>query len=331
MKLEFETIIYDAHKLKIGFGHEPDNLFIQYYMDEQERLSNQSADPGMGDFTSLAWKREARRITASPVTNFGIKTFPQFGAYGFYTPKYGDGTSRVIAPINPKRTTSQAPYVELEAVGNGEVLVKVKDPSRIQYDCFRIMFRQEWFADELITYDEEITVKVDPGTYDVTVIGYTDDGRHSIESRTTMKELTQPFAIPKTHVFIVSWSPDSKYLAIGCMSDEEQAQCGMMVYRVDEEAKRLVKLSDPGGNPIESVTELAWNEGSTMLSAKTIMGKVEFFNISTSSYSKTTSSFTTKYTNNRQIATSPNGLYVVYATKELLWYEVNANTEFVVI
>lgn len=331
MKLTFEEPIIFTNEGKTNFGHEPDNLFIRYYMDQQERLSNQIAVPEMGIFDDLEWADAARLITASPVTNFGIKTFPQFGAYGFYTPKYGDGTSRVIAPINPKRPTNQAPYVELEAVGNGAVLVKVKDPSRIQYDCFRIMFRQEWFADEFITYDEEITVKVDPGTYDVTVMGYTDDGRHSIESRTTMKELTQPFTIPETHVFIVSWSPDSKYLAIGCMSDEEQAQRGLMVYRVDEEAKRLVKLSDPSGDPIESVTELAWNEGSTMLSAKTIMGEVEFFSISTSSYSKTTSSFTTKYTNNRQIATSPNGLYVVYATKELLWYEVNANAEFVVI
>lgn len=330
MKLEFETIIYDAHKLKIGFGHEPDNLFIQYYMDEQERLSNQTADPGMGDFTNLDWKEAARRITASPVTNFGIKTFPQFGAYGFYTPKYGDGTSRVIAPINPKRPTNQAPYVELEAVGNGEVLVKVKDPSRIQYDCFRIMFRQEWFATEFITYDKEITVKVDPGVYDVTVMGYTDDGKHSIESTSLMKELTQPYTIPQTPVLIVSWSPDSKYIAIGCLSDTEIFQKGLMVYRVDEDTKRLVKLSDPGGDPIVSVAELSWNDEGTMLAAKTAFGDISYFNISTSSYSKTTATFTTRFENNRQIQTSPSGQYVIYATRDLVWFEVNDTIGFTV-
>ena len=329
MSLTFELQYTEPNLKSLKIGHENDNLLVQYFLDGDDRLNNRSTVASNGIYDDLTFSREARRITAVPVTNFGIKTFPQFGAYGFYTPKYGDGTSRVLAPINPKRSTNQKPYVELEQVGT-EVVARIKDPSIIQYDCFRIMFRQEHFATEFITYDKEITVKVDPGLYNVTVMGYTDDGKHSVESTSLMKELTQPYTIPQTPVMIVSWSPDSKYVAIGCLSDTEISQRGLMAYRVDESTKRLVKLSDPGGDPIVSVAELSWNETSTMLAAKTAFGDISYFNISTSSYSKTTSTFATRFENNRQIQTSPSGQYIIYATGDLVWFEVNDTIGFTV-
>lgn len=174
MSLTFELQYTEPNLKSLKIGHENDNLLVQYFLDNDNRLNNRSAVPTNGIYNDLIFSREARRITAVPVSNFGIKTFPQFGAYGFYTPLYGDGTSRVVAPINPKSNLRPEPSLVLTQ-DETTVTVEITDPTEITYKCYRVMFREGHFAHEFITYDKTLVVdKLDlpPGTYFVTLIGF---------------------------------------------------------------------------------------------------------------------------------------------------------------
>lgn len=330
MELTFEEVLTFDNKDRLQFGHEPDNLFIEYYLRDK-RLENQSSDPYMGDFNNLDWKTEARRITAVPVSNFGIKTFPQFGAYGFFTPKYGDGTSKIISPINKKRSINEQPYLEITQIGPN-VKVNIYHPRSNVYDCYRIMFRDEWFATEFITYDLEfITDSLPPAEYDVTAIGYSDKGLVSIESKLLLVELDNPVNLPTTQLNTIVFSPNSKYVAIGCMGAPSMSAGGLFIYSVNATTNILTKLTDPSGDPIPSVKSVGWSEDNTQLTATLFDDTTRNFNISTTSYSTTTTQHNLKQEESTVITESPDGRYVMYCTEEFKWFATNTAVKFTVV
>ena len=76
----------------------------------QRRLNNESCEPINGDFTDLEFSEP--RITSSIISDFGVKTFPQFGAYGWYKLLY-EKRCKVVAPINASRYGDKRPVVEV--------------------------------------------------------------------------------------------------------------------------------------------------------------------------------------------------------------------------
>lgn len=186
MELIFEIEHNYTDKDKLQFTHDPNNEFVEYH-SEQFYLLNEASFPDMGDFTDLEWVEEDKRITSEKVSNFGVKSLPQYGPYGFYTPYYGDGTSRVLVPINPKRTRFDPPIVTVVET-NGTFKLTIEDPPSADYECYRVVFRKGWFAEEFVTYDKELTVTLYAGEYDLTVMGYIEND--IISNRTEVVTVT---------------------------------------------------------------------------------------------------------------------------------------------
>lgn len=331
MELTFEEVLTFDNKELLQFGHEPDDLFIGYYLKDR-RLENQSSDPYMGDFSNLDWQtREARRITASPVSNFGIKTFPQFGAYGFYTPLYGDGTSRVVAPINPKRGLKAEPTLEL-AQDETTVTVKITDSRNISYKCYRIMFRDGHFAYEFITYDKELVIDKEdlpPGTYITTLIGFIpEQGIASHETRTLATPLEVPYGMPEGAMSVVSWSNDGEYLAIGFPQETANDAGFMWLKRVDD---TFTKLNLPSDFPKVSINRLAWSEDNTTLMLNDDSSDEQYkFTVNTNDTLTKTTSGTGLLSYTSNVSWSPNEEYLAVGFPTLLLYKTNPNIDFVV-
>lgn len=148
MELTFEISMTHDDGGKTFCGHEPNNVFIKYYQESQ-RLGNKSAEPYLGDFTNLTFKSEPRRITHHTVKNFGVKSFPRLGAYGFYTPSYAE-TSFMVVPIN-----RQFPYHDIPEVTITDTGTTIHLRINGDYECYRIIVRKDYFATEFITYDTE--------------------------------------------------------------------------------------------------------------------------------------------------------------------------------
>lgn len=191
MKLNFEVINTYTDGELLDFTHEPDNLFTKYYKKGKHVL-NESVKPYRGDFErnklldvldyhNLIFENEPNRLTTEAISKFGVKNFPQFGSYGFFTSLYS-GKTKVLAPINKERSTYAHPRV-FATQDEHNVRVAITDPQSVTYDCYRIMFRQDLFASEFITYEREFTLpKMIPGDYELSVIGYKEGGIISVET-----------------------------------------------------------------------------------------------------------------------------------------------------
>lgn len=191
MQLNFEIINQYTDGKMMDFAHDPDNLFTKYFKKGKHVL-NESVKPYRGDFgninildeldyNNLVFENEPNRLTAQAISNFGIKNFPQFGSYGWYTTLYSN-RNFVVAPINRRRSEYAHPQLSV-ATTSTEIVVTITDPTSVKYDCYRVMFRKQLFADEFITYERELRVpKLSPGSYDVTAIGYREGGIVSVET-----------------------------------------------------------------------------------------------------------------------------------------------------
>lgn len=187
MELQFETVITSNEGGKTFYSHEPDNTFIRYYK-EGNRLGNKSAQPPEGNFEGLSFVSEPRRITPQPVKDFGIKSFPRFGSYGFITPMYTPG-SLVVIPINRKQERTDVPTVTIVDTGTTIHVEMTGD-----YECYRIVVRHEYFATEFVTYDNEFDfVPMYTGDCLITVIGHKNEisiTSHPFEYEMTLVDRT---------------------------------------------------------------------------------------------------------------------------------------------
>ena len=169
MLLEFENSLTFTDGLKTCFSHEPDNTFTEFFL-VANRLANKSCKPLMGQFDALDLIDEPRRITVTPASDFGVKTFPHFGSYGYYTPLYKD-TSIVVIPINKPVERSTIPGVVITDTGTTIHVAITGD-----YECYRIIVRLDYFATEFITYDDEYDfTPMYTGDCLITVIGHSDE------------------------------------------------------------------------------------------------------------------------------------------------------------
>lgn len=169
MELIFKKILTLNDGSKTFLSHEPTNDFIEYYMDGK-RISNKSTKPFMGDFDDLTLRREPRRMTSQAVVDFGIKTFPKIGSYGYYTPMYTPG-SMVVIPINRLHQFSSIPVVTVTDV-DPEIHLDISG----NYDCYRIVIRNDYVATEFITYNKEFDfIPMYTGTCTLSVIGHLDE------------------------------------------------------------------------------------------------------------------------------------------------------------
>jgi len=171
MNIVIETSLEFVDKSSVHFGQEPNGSLISYYA-LGETLDNEIVEAVSEDFKGMTFVEEAQRITLQRVKDFGIKTFPHFGALGFFTPKYG--TSSVIeAPINRAYERSTAPEVVVTDTGTTIHLVIT---SSMEYECYRIVVRNGDFATEFITYDETFDfTPMYTGSCDILVIGHSDE------------------------------------------------------------------------------------------------------------------------------------------------------------
>lgn len=170
MNLTFENTLTFADGTKTYLGEEPNGLFTEFFMSA-DRLFNKSCYPIMGQFDALTFLEEPKRITVDAVKDFGVKTFPHFGAYGFFTPKYSPW-SLVVIPIN--KTTGikhQIPEVVITDTGT---LIHLDITG--EYDCYRIIIRKAYFATEYVTYDEQFDfLPMYTGDCEITVIGFSNE------------------------------------------------------------------------------------------------------------------------------------------------------------
>lgn len=199
MELVFEHILTFDDGWPLNFTHEPDNIFTKYYKTGK-LVKNMSVDKYKGDlwqnwenleidYSNLEFKNEDARLTTEAISTFGVKGFPQLGSYGWYKTLYSQQT-KVLVPINRLKSEYAHPSFTI-TINSNDLIIDITDPEVIKYDCYRVIFRTGYFADEYISYEKTFDIPKPPqGTYYVSIIGYRDDGIISIESN--VYELTIP-------------------------------------------------------------------------------------------------------------------------------------------
>lgn len=191
MKLIFEKVKTYNDPAVMDYTHELDNTFTRYFMSGKH-VKNESVlsvrggygtipQPDEINYRNLTFKGEPSRLTSEAISSFGVKTFPQFGGYGWYTTLYSKQT-RVLAPINARVSNSRWPSYVVTIEGQNLKFV-ITDPDGTEYDCYRVLIRKEYLATEYVTYERTLEVPKPPnGTYEVCIRGYGARGLYSLET-----------------------------------------------------------------------------------------------------------------------------------------------------
>ena len=162
---------------KLFMGNEPNNELVQYYVVPTTSMQeDKQSKVVLSDYDELSWGNKRRRLTARKISNLGIKTFPTYGAIGFFTYKYGE-RSMILCPVNNNHTKFIAPTISMKNTGT-QLEFTITCPDTITYYCYRIIIRQGDFAVEYITYDLKLTVPIPDvkGNYEIFCIGYINEG-----------------------------------------------------------------------------------------------------------------------------------------------------------
>lgn len=170
MKLNFDIEITLNDKKKVKFAHEPNNVFVGYFQDG-DYLRNVSDSPSYGQYTN-SFDVESQRITSRSIVDFGIKSFPKLGAYGYFTPKYGDGNSKILIPINKEGSKSLAPSVEIQEVSANSFRIIFTNPEDVEYEAYRLILGSGGLMTEYVTYDKVTLIYIADGSYELLVRGY---------------------------------------------------------------------------------------------------------------------------------------------------------------
>lgn len=162
---------------KLFMGNEPDNELVQYYIvPDTAAQEDKKSNVVLSNYDELVWSNKKKRLTARKIRDLGIKTFPTYGAIGFFTYQYTP-RSLILCPVNNHSRKFEAPTLEM--IDNGDTLTfNIGAPEDITYECYRIILRCNEFAYEYITYDLSVTVPIPEvkGTYDIYCIGYENEG-----------------------------------------------------------------------------------------------------------------------------------------------------------
>ena len=167
----------------VCIGNEPDNTITKFFIEAQ-RQGNSYGAVTLSNYDNVSWERSNGLMTSHNVTAIGIKTFPQIGAIGFYRLRY-EPRSLILAPIYTKDKRYDAPVVAVEMLTTS-IKVTLSNPGSVTYDCYRIVVRNGYFAEEYVTYESEVEVPMPTvgGIYAVSAFGYIEERLASRESIT---------------------------------------------------------------------------------------------------------------------------------------------------
>ncbi len=178
----------------IQMGHEPNNELVQYFR-KNDRIQNDMAEPNKGNYAGLTFDSITNRVPTKPYTLFGIKTFPKMGAYGWFRTKYEHITHIFVPLVSPQ--VRYAPPTFSFTQTSTTVQITIVPPGSVEYDCYRILFREGHFATEFITYDTFADVpKPATGEYELYIIGYRSTGEISEETPRQTISITNPEPAP---------------------------------------------------------------------------------------------------------------------------------------
>jgi hypothetical protein len=171
MQLLFEIDRVDTpNNSKMCISHEPNNLLTKYYVSGGH-LNNEECKPYRGDFTTLTFVPKPRKVTPAAVLDFEVKTFPFFGAYGFYVPKYG-AAAKILVPLRAPASVYPAPAVVV-TIDTGDITVTITEN---EYECHRIILYQGDVAQEFVTYDLVHTFEAAfTGSCTIQVVGHAQE------------------------------------------------------------------------------------------------------------------------------------------------------------
>lgn len=180
---------------------EPNSTLYNYFVDN-EMAKDRNAFAPLGQYDDVQFENENRSLTTKAVSKIGIKNFPGIGGLGFYKDAYSDD-SRIVAPIHAERRLQSAPLLALAERVDNKVHIVITPPTTLKYQCYRIIFRQGYFALEHITYKPDCLVDVPTfnGEYRVYCIGYDEDnGTVSEDSNDLFISITDGAEV---------WAPES--------------------------------------------------------------------------------------------------------------------------
>lgn len=178
---------------KLFIGNEPNNELIQYYIiPEINMQEDKQSKIELANYDILNWGNKRRRLTTRKIIDLGIKTFPTYGAIGFFTYKYQD-KSMLLCPVNISNKKFTAPILSMSENGNS-LIFTIIPPKDITYECYRIILRCDYFAYEYVTYTQSLTIPKPEvkGNYEIYCIGYENEGEAiSFDSNTLSLTITE--------------------------------------------------------------------------------------------------------------------------------------------
>ena len=133
-----------ANKTIAVSGHEPDNGFWTYSLQDTFRLENTQTEPSPADFHPFLSEEKVAPVSfgATDIDNMGVKGFVGWGNAGYFHPVDSEH-SFLVMPIHRRLNYQDPPIVAFE----GSV-VTITQPETITYDCVRIVAG----ADNIVVY-----------------------------------------------------------------------------------------------------------------------------------------------------------------------------------
>ena len=162
----------DQNYSKTCVCHQPDNQVILVGI-EQEFQRNEMVKPNLGDYTNLPWAYAPAVMTSQKVLNLSVISYPRIGGISFYTLKH-ENRSVILAPLITDEDRYVAPTMTISI--SSEITFVISDPDTISYDCYRIVIRDGYFADEYITYDKQLSIPYeDLANKEIYLMGYLEE------------------------------------------------------------------------------------------------------------------------------------------------------------
>ena len=185
---------------QLSIVHEARNgEIVQYFIDRRNftekdknsyalsRHDEETDTWSYTDYGELEWGKPRSRISGNRIEHLSVKAFPNVGSIAVYKLMHRN-ISRIAAPVNPVKEKTDAPFLDVFVNGDGDVEFSITPPEEPEYDCYRIVMRNEEFSEDHITYDlTGILPAVHvSGEYEIFAIGYKHEAQISSHDSNTI-------------------------------------------------------------------------------------------------------------------------------------------------
>lgn len=168
---EYEKTLTQQYE-KACVCHQPNNQILLVGI-EDELQRNETTAPPFGSYDPLLWSYMPAIMTGQRVLNLSVISYPQIGGIGFYTLKH-ENRSVILAPLIADEARYTAPTMTI-TIGT-DITFDIIDPDSVSFDCYRIVIREGYFADEYVTYDKQLVIPYEDLTgKEIYLIGYLDE------------------------------------------------------------------------------------------------------------------------------------------------------------